>query len=319
MKKLISTLLGLLLFFGSIAPAGWMDQVHAAEAQFTGITAPIGVNVRTGPSTSSPALFVVRGNTTVQFDGWETGETLKGYWTGIEDNRWFYYVYNGRKYYMASAFVYGDPPASQPNEPSEPNQPDDPGETSHSDLISKVVKLPSGYYDVAEANKIMANIQKFGDHILQRMYNNGVEVHLVNGPITDHPSMRHLRGVTPRGWEGTGNTWDDVPGSGGNPVIVRIGYSDTGMGHGSVNLELHETAHAIDMYVLNRYSSTYQFRNVFYSEAHRLFGNDGYNSLYPEEYFAESSALYFLNSTTRARLKQYAPQTYYYIQSIYGA
>lgn len=312
MKKLVSTILGFLLFFGILVPSGWVDRAHAIEAQFSGVTAPIGVNVRSGPSTSSPALFVIGGNTAIQFSGWETGETLKDYWTGRDDNRWFYYVYNGRKYYLASAFVYGNPPASEPSEPSQPSEP------NQSDLTAKVVKLPSGYYDVAEANKMIANINKFGDNILQRMYNNRVEVHLVNGPITNQPSMRHLRGVTPRGWEGTGKTWDDIPGSGGNPVIVRIGYSDTGMGHGSLNLELHETAHAIDTYVFNRYSSSSQFRYAFNYEARRLFGNDGYNSVYPEEYFAESSSMYFLNSTTRARLQQNAPITYNYIQSIYG-
>ncbi|MFU0789914.1 anthrax toxin lethal factor-related metalloendopeptidase [Virgibacillus proomii] len=305
MKRLVNILLGLSLFFGLIVTVE-VDRAYAIKAQFSGITAPIGVNVRSGPSTSSPVLFVVAGNTSIQFRGWETGETLRDYWTGKDDNRWFYYVYNGKKYYLASAFVYGNPPA---NEPSAPYP---------SDLAAKVIKVPSGSYDVAEANKINANIKKFGDNILQRMYNNGVEVHMVNGPITDHPSMRHLRGVTPRGWEGTGKTWDDIPGAGGNPVVVRIGYSETGMGHGSVNLELHETAHAIDTYIFNDYSSTSEFRYAFYYEANQLFGNDGYNSYYPEEYFAESSAMYFLNSTTRARLQQYAPYTYNCIQRVYG-
>lgn len=39
----------------------------------------------------------MRGNTAVQFDGWETGETLRDYWTGHDDNRWFYYINNGQK------------------------------------------------------------------------------------------------------------------------------------------------------------------------------------------------------------------------------
>ncbi|WP_420535002.1 anthrax toxin lethal factor-related metalloendopeptidase, partial [Bacillus mycoides] len=45
-------------------------------------------------------------------------------------------------------------------------------------------------------------------------------------------------------------TWDDVPGVGsdigGKPVMARIGFSERGKGHGSINLELHEIAHAID-------------------------------------------------------------------------
>ena len=42
-------------------------------------------------------------------------------------------------------------------------------------------------------------------------------------------------------------TWDDVPGMGGShTVFVKIGASDKGNGHGSVNLELHELAHSVD-------------------------------------------------------------------------
>lgn len=306
MKKLISVVLGISLFLGIGVPVGWMNQVQAAEAEIWGTTAPYGVYVRTGPSTTTQSLFALQGNITYKFDGWEDGQSITNYSTGQTDSRWLYYVVNDRKYYVPAAYVDAEFPADTSND------------SSQSDLISKVVKLPSGYYDEAEANKMITNIEKFGTRILQGMVDKGVEVYLVNGPITDHPAMSSAKGVTPRGWEGTGTTWDDIPGVGGNPTIIRIGHSDYGMGHGSHNLELHETAHAVDLIVLNNYSNTYQFKYAFNNEADNLFAGDGYNSVYPEEYFAEATTMYLLNDSTRTRLQQNAPYTYQLLENTFS-
>ena len=113
----------------------------------------------------------------------------------------------------------------------------------------------------------------------------------------------------PRGWENTGFTWSDIPGVGGNPVIVRIGYSDKGMGHGSVNLELHETFHAIDRYVLDDRSEIPEFRALFREEAAGLFAGNRYEELFPEEYFAEVASIIYLYEKTRRTVRVKLPKT----------
>ncbi|HUC90988.1 MAG TPA: hypothetical protein VMS09_03040 [Paenibacillus sp.] len=118
-----------------------------------------------------------------------------------------------------------------------------------------------------------------------------------------------MKNVVPRGWENTGFTWSDIPGVGGNPVIVRIGYSDKGMGHGSVNLELHETFHAIDRYVLDDRSEIPEFRALFREEAAGLFAGNRYEELFPEEYFAEVASIIYLSETTRRTVRDKLPKT----------
>ncbi len=92
-----------------------------------------------------------------------------------------------------------------------------------------------------------------------------------------------FKGVVPKGWEGTGKTWDDVPGLGGSTVALRIGFSNKGKGHDAINLELHETAHAIDHIVLNDISKSAQFKQIFAKEGRSL-GNVNYLGVYPEEF-----------------------------------
>ncbi|WP_407081821.1 anthrax toxin lethal factor-related metalloendopeptidase [Psychrobacillus antarcticus] len=127
-----------------------------------------------------------------------------------------------------------------------------------------------------------------------------------------------MRGVTPRGWES--GTWDDVPGLGGNPTIARIGYSDFNNGHGSKNLELHEIAHAIDIYVFDGISNSDEFKKILEKEMLSLMSSHPYPNfiyhLYPEEYFAEAFAYYYLNNERKDELKQRAPLTYSFFQKL---
>ena len=43
-------------------------------------------------------------------------------------------------------------------------------------------------------------------------------------------------------------------------VLARIGYSEYGMGHSSICLELHELAHGLDLGVFGAISSTHEFK-----------------------------------------------------------
>ncbi|WP_458259920.1 anthrax toxin lethal factor-related metalloendopeptidase, partial [Staphylococcus hominis] len=69
-------------------------------------------------------------------------------------------------------------------------------------------------------------MSKINNPILYSLYKNNVHIKLINFPITYLSEYSYLRGQIPRGWEGTGYTWDYVPGIGGNPVVARIGYSN---------------------------------------------------------------------------------------------
>ncbi|TJZ99688.1 hypothetical protein FA950_30155 [Bacillus thuringiensis] len=161
---------------------------------------------------------------------------------------------------------------------------------------------------------MIQRINKININILYSLYKNNVRIKLINFPITYLSEYSYLRGQVPRGWEGTGYTWDYVPGIGGNPVVARIGYSNYGNMHTSINLELHETAHAIDRYVFQNISYSREFLSI-HSREYNSFSNSSYY-YYPEEYFAEAFAYYYLNPQTNASLKKQAPFTYQFIKNL---
>ena len=136
----------------------------------------------------------------------------------------------------------------------------------------------SGNYNQQEASNMIQRISNIDSKTLYALYNKNIRIKLVNFPITYLPEYSYLRGQIPRGWEGTGYTWDSVPGIGGNPVVARIGYSN-------------------------------------YGNMHTSFSNSSYY-YYPEEFFAEAYAYYYLNSSTHETLKTRAPYTYEFIQKL---
>jgi Peptidase family M23 len=79
---------------------------------FSAVTAPAGVNVRSAPSTSAPIVGSYGGNVKVNFDGWTPGDSVPDTWTGKPDRRW--YRIAGTNNWIASAVVNGNAPGSQP-------------------------------------------------------------------------------------------------------------------------------------------------------------------------------------------------------------
>jgi|GEM_PF-759561 len=182
--------------------------------------------------------------------------------------------------------------------------------------ISNLIVLPHESYNVNEANRMIGRIERIPSPILQELFKKNIKIILSNTNITAVKEYEYLKGVTPRGWEDTGKTWDDIPGAGGKPVVARIGYSDPGEAHGSVNLELHETAHAIDAYVFNNISSSEEYKAIWSKEVVNLFGNEAYFVNYSEEYFAETFAMFYLNGAENSKLKEKAPLTYEFIKNL---
>ncbi|WP_186312862.1 anthrax toxin lethal factor-related metalloendopeptidase [Bacillus cereus] len=181
-------------------------------------------------------------------------------------------------------------------------------------LQQLIIVQTSGDYNHYETSNMIQRISKINNPILYSLYKNNVHIKLINFPITYLSEYSYLRGQIPRGWEGTGYTWDYVPGIGGNPVVARIGYSNYGNMHTSINLELHETAHAIDRYVFQNISYSREFLSI-HSQEYNSFSNSSYY-YYPEEYFAEAFAYYYLTSETNNTLKKQAPFTYRFIQNL---
>ncbi|WP_339318731.1 hypothetical protein [Paenibacillus sp. FSL R10-2734] len=184
-------------------------------------------------------------------------------------------------------------------------------------LSDQLIVLPQSNYNEKLATAMISRIERIPAPILKTLADKGVKIKLTNDIITNEPELRYLKGVTPRGWEDTGLTWDDAPGVSEQNVVVRIGYSKKGQGHNSFNLEIHETMHAVDRFVFNTVSDSQQFKDIFNKEA-ALNYNDNYVSAYPNEYFAESASLYVYNDATREQLKKDAPLTYDFMKKLFN-
>lgn len=179
-----------------------------------------------------------------------------------------------------------------------------------------IILLPTESFDQSEAANIIKTLNKLPESLLDKIENKGVKVKLFSGKLTDNSSVNNLTGIIPRGYQ-SNKTWDDVPGIGGGyTVLVKIGASDKGSGHGSVNLELHELAHSIDSKVLEHYSKSKIYIQIWNKEKLKLFPYKNYFLQYSEEYFAETFAMYYMGGENKEKLKKTAPLTYKYITSI---
>jgi Pro-Pro endopeptidase len=183
-------------------------------------------------------------------------------------------------------------------------------------LAGQIIVLPEDDFDQEEAAGIINRISMLPDSMLRKAVKNNIRVKLFEGNLTDNPSARHLKGVIPRGYT-TNRTWDQVPGIGGSrTVLVKIGSSEKGKGHSSVNLELHELAHSLDRHVYGGLREKEQFLEIWRHESRLLFPGRAYFLDYPEEYFAESFAMFYIGGMPARLLQQAAPRTYQYIKSL---
>jgi surface antigen len=79
---------------------------------FSGKAANSGVNIRSGPSTTSSIIGRLNPGQQVNFDAWTYGSVEKDLWLGTNDARW--YRIAGTNNWVASAVVYGNAPGSTP-------------------------------------------------------------------------------------------------------------------------------------------------------------------------------------------------------------
>ncbi|WP_080845723.1 anthrax toxin lethal factor-related metalloendopeptidase [Cytobacillus gottheilii] len=182
--------------------------------------------------------------------------------------------------------------------------------------IGDIFILPEDPFDEVEAAAMISRVDRIPSSLLNKIYKENIHIKLFSGKLTDNPTASHLQGIIPRGYT-SNKTWDEVPGIGGSrTVLVKIGSSEKGNGHGSVNLELHELAHSIDRHVYNGIRFSHHFLDVWNKEKGILFPGIDYFLNYPEEYFAESFAMFYVNEEYRAQLKDKAPLTFVFIDSL---
>ena len=183
--------------------------------------------------------------------------------------------------------------------------------------INQMIELPKSLFDEKEAAAIINRIGNLPETLLKKSNKQGIILKLFTGKLTDNRTAQYLAGQIPRGYHSQ-TTWDEVPGIGGSQVVlVKIGYSEKGKGHGSVNLELHELAHSIDSLVYQSISKDKQFQLIWEEERGILFPGNSYFILHAEEYFAETFAMYYLNDVTREQLQKIAPQTYQFFKGLH--
>ena len=184
------------------------------------------------------------------------------------------------------------------------------------DLLKEMVVLPEHDFDQAEASNMIKRLDLLPRSILSKAYHQHIKIILFDGSLTDIESASHLKGRVPRGYPET-VLWDDLPGIGGSRnVLVKIGCSDKGSGHGSINLEYHELAHSLQQLVYNNERADAQITRSWEKEAASLFPGKDYFMHYKEEFFAESFAYFFYSAQTRAELKKSAPVMYEYLSGL---
>ncbi|URT69483.1 anthrax toxin lethal factor-related metalloendopeptidase [Cytobacillus firmus] len=182
--------------------------------------------------------------------------------------------------------------------------------------LGEIFIVPLEPFDEREAAEMISRVDHLPASLLSKIEGEDIRVKLFTGKLTDNPTAQHLAGVIPRGYTGD-TTWDDVPGIGGaKTVLVKIGFSDKGKGHGSVNLELHELAHSVDRHVYNGIRFNQKFLSVWKAEKAKLFPGQNYLLSFPEEYFAEAFAMYFAEGESRELLRENAPKTYDFIKKL---
>lgn len=187
--------------------------------------------------------------------------------------------------------------------------------SAESNALDRVVILETkDGFNKEEAARMKERIGRIHPVIIHALSDKGLIIKLINFPLTDLAEYQFLRGEIPRGWEGTGKTWDDVPGAGGSPAVARIGYSEASEWHGTINLELHELAHLIDSHVFDYSSHTAEFTTIHKEEQLSFLPSSYFNNA--EEYFAEAFSYFYLGGERNAILKQQAPKTYEYIKKL---
>jgi hypothetical protein len=180
-------------------------------------------------------------------------------------------------------------------------------------IILKSENIPQEYLD-----DFIIQFTKFPEPLMQEMLSRKAKIHLFVGQgVTDDPTW----GSSSTTFDG--RSWANVPGAGGNPRSgrpTRIVVNRLHEGHGSVNLFLHEHAHALDSTYKTDGASNSKIWKELLKRAHikeylSSICKEDY-CLVPREAFAETFARYYENEEMRAELEEKIPEVAALFQSL---
>jgi hypothetical protein len=169
--------------------------------------------------------------------------------------------------------------------------------------MAAALVVPGGSGNADDVAAIRPEIARLSAAVLKKLIDKGAHVLACRGSVTDVAA--DLRGKVPRGWEGLGLTWDNVPGtylsSGKRVVLATLPATGggrrmpkTGEGHGSINVALHETLHGHDFVGSHKVLKDKGFKAARAADFAKLpdylrqQGDAG-----PQETYAESGARFF--------------------------
>jgi Pro-Pro endopeptidase len=153
------------------------------------------------------------------------------------------------------------------------------------------------------------------EEMLATFRERGMFIALTGGTVVNFAEFRSLRGTAPRGWEGTGLTWDSVPGT-GNAKGVYLG--DSSRPNNAWSLAIHEATHAVDLSVGFSKRST-ALQRLYREELARApvvgDGNAAYRRSNIEEFLAVAVDELRCSTKTRTNLQVRYPAMYSYLSS----
>lgn len=160
--------------------------------------------------------------------------------------------------------------------------------------------VTGGSGTVADLEAVATEAATLPGYVMDRFERKRIRIVACRESVTDFE--RSLRGVIPRGWEDTGKTWDDVPGTyldRKKRVVVatiagaagRVVPTRESGKHGSISLTVHESLHGYDYSGDHKVLSDPTFltaRVQDFAKLDRYQRQDGQAGL--EETFAESGS-----------------------------
>ncbi|WP_077621786.1 anthrax toxin lethal factor-related metalloendopeptidase [Sediminibacillus massiliensis] len=184
------------------------------------------------------------------------------------------------------------------------------------DLLDKLVIVPERAKSTKALIGMLGRINSIDRSVLDMLTHQGVKIRLFEGRLTDEPLLYYLKWQEPRGWNHD-ITWSEVPGAGGSWLVsAKVGASEKGSGHGSINLELHEIGHTVYRILNSSNDYANRLKDIWLTEVESMFPDKAYFQDYPSEYFSEMFAYYYYSEESVERIKAKAPETYCFLASL---
>jgi hypothetical protein len=163
--------------------------------------------------------------------------------------------------------------------------------------VAERLVATGGTATAADRAAVLAEVEKLPLGALKALEKEGMKITVVKDSVVE--ALPALKGVKPRGWP-PGSGWENVPGL-YDPATKQVVIATrngavpaTGNGHGSANLVIHETGHAIDAALNGNKDAAFQAaRNKDLAKLPGYETQPGDAGL--QESYAESLARYYGN------------------------